>query len=131
MEKVQYIGQQEVSEYNEVEGKVKYTLSDSSGATVTKEQFESMVRDTPYDDGLVRIYKWNPAVREIMGILLKNDMTILEKDFVSGRVDSTIIENYGAAAAKLFGTDYEHNITLSMIDKALQPDKKSVVNPTE
>jgi len=126
MEKVQYIGQHEVSEYNKVEGrKVKYLLSDQSGNTVTEEQFESMLKDEPYDDALVRVNKWNPAIREIMQVLLKNDMTILEKDFITGRIDETIIQNYGQAAAKLFGADYEHNITLSMIDRALKPQESA------
>lgn len=120
MSEVQYIGQLKVREYNEVEGKVSYLLEDSSGATVTKQQFDSMVAAAPYDDGLVRVKKWLPAVRDIMEVLLRNDMTIVEKDFVLGRVDETVIQNYGIAAAKLFGADYEHNISLSMIDKVLK-----------
>lgn len=122
-EQPQYIGQLKVREYNEVEGKVSYLLEDSSGAIVTREQFDSMVKNAPYDDGMVRVNKWLPAVREIMEILLKNDMTLIEKDFVTGRIDATIIQNYEDAAAHAFGADYEHNISLSMIHKILTERK--------
>lgn len=129
MEKTQYIGQQKVREYNEVEGKVSYLLESNSGATVTKVQFDSMLSEEPYDDGLVRVKKWNPAIRDIMRILLSNDMTLLEKDFVTGRIDETILQNYQIAAAKAFGADYEHNISLTMIDKILADAKKSAPEP--
>jgi len=115
----QYIGQKEVSEYNEIEMNVHYTLSDGSGDTVTKEQFESMHKPEPYDDGLVRIHKWSPAITEIMAVLLKNNMRVIEKQFVLGRVDETIIDSYDRASAILYGTDYEHNINLAQIHAVL------------
>lgn len=115
----QYIGQKEVSEYNEIEMNVHYTLSDGSGDTVTKEQFESMHKPEPYDDGLVRIHKWAPAITAIMKILLDNKMKVIEKQFLLGRVDETIIDSYDRASAILYGTDYEHNINLAHIHEVL------------
>lgn len=115
----QYIGQKEVSEYNEIEMNVHYTLSDGSGDTVTKEQFESMHKPEPYDDGLVRIHKWAPAITAIMQILLDNKMKVIEKQFLLGRVDETIIDSYDRASAILYGTDYEHNINLAHIHAVL------------
>lgn len=118
-----YIGKMEVKEYKDIDGpvpKVRVILSDNEAEEFTKEQLENVVSDTPYDDAEVRIKKWSPAVKQIMEILLKNDMMIIEKDFVTSRIDATIIENYGKAAAKLFGAKYEDFITLNQIDKALK-----------
>lgn len=116
----QYIGQKEVAEYNEINGDVHYTLSDGSGDTVTKEQFESMHQPKAYDDGMVRIHKWKPAIMAIMAILLANKMKVIEKQFVLGRVDETIIDAYDRASAILYGTDYEHNINLKHLDDVLK-----------
>lgn len=122
----QYIGQKEVSEYNEIEGNVHYTLSDGSGDIVTSEQFASMHKPEPYDDGLIRINKWSPAITEIMAVLLKNNMRVIEKQFVLGRVDETIIDSYDRASAKLYGTDYEHNINLRHIHDVLTKGQEMI-----
>ena len=114
-----YIGEQKVKEYNEIEGKVQYTRGDGSGDMVTREQFDAMLKDEPYDEGMCRVFKWSPAVKEIMAVLLKNDMMLIEKDFVTGRIDATIIENYQKASAKLFGAQNENMIRLSQINRAL------------
>jgi len=114
-----YIGQKKITEYNEMEGKVQFTLDDGSGDIVTKDQFDSIVKDEKYDDGMVRVFKWNKAVSQIMKVLLENDMRLIEKDFVMGRVDTTIVENYRTASAKLFGAKDENLISLSQINKVL------------
>jgi len=115
-----YIGQKLVTEYNEVEsGVIDYVFEDNSRGRATMEQFDSMVKDKPYDDGMARVYKWGPAVREIMAVLLKNNMMMIEKDFVMGRVDETIIQRYAEAAAKLFGSPSENEITLTKIHEVL------------
>lgn len=118
----QYIGKQKVSKVEEIEGKIRYTLADGNGSTVTQEQFDSMVKDHEYDDAMVRVQKWLPAIRELMAVLLRNDMTIIEKDFVIGRLDETIVQNYGSASAKLFGakSGFEGDISLSQIDNVLK-----------
>lgn len=119
-----YIGTKKiVDQQPEAEGLVTYKLEDGTNATVRADQFESMAKEEAYEDGMVRVYKWNPAVSKVMEILLAYDMTLLEKDFVINRIDATIIENYGKAAAKLFGSDFEHNIKLSQIHKALLGEK--------
>ena len=83
---VLYIGQKRVAEYSEVEdGIVEYVFEDNSRGRVTTEQFDSMVKDKAYDDGMARVYKWAPAVREIMAVLLKNNMMMIEKAIVTGK----------------------------------------------
>lgn len=115
-----FIGLQKIkTEIDLGDGKIKYILENDSGDTVTKEQFESMSSETAYEDGFVRVRKWNPALEKIMPILLENDLKLIEKDFVTGRIDETIVDSYRKAAAQVFGSDFEHNITLSQIHKVL------------
>lgn len=115
-----FIGSKAVIDYNEEDMKVKFVLDDGSGDTITKDQFETIARPARYDDGMVRVYKWNSAVIEIMGVLLKNNMKLIEKDFVTQQIDSTIVQNYQRAAAELFGASHEELITLESIDKVLK-----------
>lgn len=118
-----YIGSQKIKEYNELDGRIQFTLENGAGDTVTVQQFESLSKEKPYDDGMIRVFKWVPAVREIMEILLKNDMRVADKQFVLGRVDETIISNYDRASAILYGVDFEHNIGLKEIHKAITSQK--------
>jgi len=120
-----FIGKAKVIWYNSSEGDTKYTLDDGSSGTVTDEQFSAMAKTSRYEDKMAQVYKWNQAVSEIVEILLKNKMMLIEKDFVSGRVDSTIVENYGKAAAILFGAPMEEFIKLSDIDRVLKENPMS------
>jgi hypothetical protein len=63
-----------------------------------------------------------------MAILLKNKMRVIEKQFVLGRVDETIIDSYDRASAKLYGTDYEHNINLAHIHEVLTKDNPMIID---
>lgn len=115
-----FIGTKKVLWYNDLEDSIEFELDDGSKDIVTVDQFKAIAKPSRYDDGMVRIYKWNKAVSEIMEILLRNKMKLIEKDFVTGRVDSTIIEGYQKAAAKLFGARYEDFINLAQIDSVLK-----------
>ncbi len=124
-----FVGKKKIVWYNVADGDVEFTLDDGSKDMVTEEQFESIALPARYDDGEVRIKKWNPAIRAIMGILLANKMKLIEKDFVTGRIDATVIENYQQAAAYLFGAKFEEFINLSEIDRVL--NEKSMNEETE
>lgn len=124
-----FVGKKKIVWYNVADGDVEFTLDDGSKDMVTEEQFEAIALPSRYDDGEVRIKKWNPAIRAIMGILLANKMKLIEKDFVTGRIDATVIENYQQAAAYLFGAKFEEFINLSEIDRVLK--EKSMNEETE
>jgi hypothetical protein len=116
-----FLGSKKIIWYNSNDdGDVDFTLDDGSNDTVTAEQFKAIAKPSRYDDGMVRVYKWNSAISQIMEILLKNKMKLIEKDFVIGRIDSTIIESYQKAAAALFGAKYEEFINLAQIDAVLK-----------
>jgi hypothetical protein len=122
MDKQLYIGQKAVTETNEKDEKVQYTLADGTQDTVRKEQFEKMAKEEPYDEGLVRVYKWSPAVFEIIGVLLKYDSRIAENGFILDRVENSVAENYKAGIAKMLGIDYEHNVRMSDVHKILKSE---------
>lgn len=116
-----FVGEKKVLCYNtNSEGDIEFELQDGSSDTITADQFWAVAKPSRYDDGMVRVYKWNKAISEIVGILLKNKMKLIEKDFVSSRVDETIIQAYQRAAAKLFGAKFEDFINLAQIDSVLK-----------
>lgn len=115
-----FIGQRAVTETNEKDEKVQYTLADGTQETVRKEQFEKMAKEQPYDEGLVRVYKWSPAVFEIIGVLLKYDSKLAENGFILDRVEQSVTENYKVAIAKKLEIDYEHNVRMSDVHKVLK-----------
>lgn len=116
-----FVGSKKVVWYNNSdEGDIDFTLDDGSSDTVTADQFKSIAKPSRYDDGMVRVYKWNDAISQIMEILLRNKMKLIEKDFVTGRIDSTVIESYQKAAATLFGAKFEEFINLAQIDSVLK-----------
>jgi len=120
MSNERYIGKNKVVETKEVEDKILYVLENGEGNTATKEQFESMACPEQYEDGEVQIKKWNPAVGQILAILLKNDMKMIEKEFVITRIDSSITENCNKATAKLYGVENPYFVTMSMVDTILR-----------
>ena len=120
-----FIGKKKVLWYNKTEdGDIKFELDDGSSDTVTEPQFQVIAKTHRYEDGMVQVYKWNDAVSKIIAILLDNKMRLIEKDFVAGRVDATIIENYQKAAAKLFGAQFEEFINLAQTKKTDNYEKK-------
>lgn len=115
-----FIGSKKIIWYNIDGDSVELKLDDGSSDTVTEAQFKAMAKPSRYDDGMRQVYKWNQAISEIMEILLKNRMKLIEKDFVTGRIDATIIQGYQKAAAKLFGAKFEEFINLAQIDTVLK-----------
>lgn len=115
-----FIGSKAIIWYNIDGDSVEFKLDDGSSDTVTESQFKAMAKPSRYDDGMRQVYKWNQAVSEIMEILLKNRMKLIEKDFVTGRIDATIIQGYQKATAKLFGAKFEEFINLAQIDSVLK-----------
>lgn len=115
-----FVGSKKIIWYNIGDNEVEFRLDDGSSDTVTEAQFKAIARPSRYDDGMKQVYKWNQAVSEIMEILLKNKMKLIEKDFVTGRIDATIIQGYQKAAAKLFGAKFEEFINLAQIDNVLK-----------
>ncbi len=125
-----FVGQKKVLWYNEVDGDVEFNLDDGSSDSVTADQFKAIAKASRYEDGMVRVYKWNKAITEIMEILLRNKMKLIEKDFVTGRIDSTIIEGYQKAVSVLFGAKFEEFINLAQIDSVLK-DNNTMFNEEE
>jgi hypothetical protein len=115
-----FVGSKKIIWYNIDGDEVEFRLDDGSSDIVTEAQFKAIARPSRYDDGMKQVYKWNEAVSEIMEILLKNRMKLIEKDFVTGRIDATIIQGYQKAAAKLFGAKFEEFINLAQIDSVLK-----------
>ena len=115
-----FVGSKKIIWYNIDGDEVEFRLDDGSSDVVTEAQFKAIARPSRYDDGMKQVYKWNKAVSEIMEILLKNKMKLIEKDFVTGRIDATIIQGYQKAAAKLFGSKFEEFINLAQIDSVLK-----------
>lgn len=115
-----FIGSKKIIWYNIDGDSVEFKLDDGSSDTVTEAQFKAIAKPSRYDDGMRQVYKWNQAISEIMEILLKNRMKLIEKDFVTGRIDATIIQGYQKAAAKLFGAKFEEFINLAQIDTVLK-----------
>lgn len=115
-----FVGSKAVIWYNIDGDEVEMKLDDGSSDVVTEAQFKAIARPSRYDDGMRQVYKWNQAISEIMEILLKNKMKLIEKDFVTGRIDATIIDGYQKAAAKLFGAKFEEFINLAQIDSVLK-----------
>jgi hypothetical protein len=122
MDKKLYIGQNEVvtSDLDSETGLVKYTLDNNEFGEVTPEQFESLALEEAYDPGMVQIHKWTPAVKQILEILLKNQMQLREKDFVLTRIDESLTRNYEDALAFLFKKKHVGHITLQQIDEVLK-----------
>lgn len=118
-----FVGSKKIIWYNIDGDEVEFRLDDGSSDIVTEAQFKAMAKPSRYDDGMKQVYKWNEATSEIMEILLKNRMKLIEKDFVTGRIDATIIQGYQKAAAKLFGAKFEEFINLAQIDTVLKENK--------
>lgn len=118
-----FIGSKAIIWYNIDGDEAEFKLDDGSSDIVTEAQFKAMAKPSRYDDGMKQVYKWNEATSEIMEILLKNRMKLIEKDFVTGRIDATIIQGYQKAAAKLFGAKFEEFINLAQIDTVLKENK--------
>ncbi len=96
-------------------------LLDGIELKATQEQFDAMKSATPYEDGLVSIRKWRPTIAKIVAILVADNTEMQDKDFIMQRVDSTLLENFRAASAKLFGVDDNGKTTLQQIIDILNP----------
>jgi len=101
---------------------VAVIYEDNSHDEFTAEQWEAVMADAPYDDALIPIKKWTPALTQILEILQKNKMVLGDKDFVLNRLDQSLVNNYQKAVNKYFGVEHVSQISLDMIDVALKND---------
>lgn len=117
-----YIGKQKIQHhfYDEVIEMVAVKLEDNTTHEFTQEQFDSVKSEDAYDDGLVVVRKWQPALHEILQVLLKNGMTMGEKDFILERLDTSIVNNYQTAVNKLFDVKHVSLISMKSVDVVLK-----------
>lgn len=140
-EKKQYIGMRALAYVNKNEdiNRVAVKYEDNQTDEYSVRQFEAMVSDTPYEEGLVQVRKWKPFVKIVLEEMLNDGMKIGEKDYVLGRVDMSIINNYNVLLANLFGANHVENIDIRVIDEAMKgsaylaypPKEVEPVNPSD
>lgn len=115
-----YVGSTKVTPVTLPNGLISVDL-DGIELKATQEQFDAMKSDVPYEDGLVSIRKWRPTIAKIVAILVADNTEMQDKDFIMQRVDSTLLENFRAASAKLFGVEDNGKTTLQQIIDILNP----------
>jgi len=115
-----YVGSAKVTPVTLPSGLISVTIE---GVEIksTQEQFDAMKSDTPYEDGLVMIRKWKPTIAKVLSVLTADNLTMNDKDFVMQRVDMSILENYRAATAKLFGVENQSDVSMQQIIDIVLP----------
>lgn len=96
-------------------------MLDGIKVLATQEQFDSMQSPTPYEDGLIMIRKWKPTISKVLSVLTQDNLTMNDKDFVMSRIDQSILQNYRAATAKLFGVEGQEDVTMQQIIDIVSP----------
>lgn len=131
MDKTYYIGQHEVVKADmPKEGWISYTImfpnmegvEEEVTSSVLVEQFEAMKSEEPYPDGEVAVREWKACLSELMGVILKYDIQMADRDFITNQLNSSITENYRKAAAKLFKRKHIDFVRMSQIDEVLKSD---------
>ena len=101
------------------DGNFKMVLSDGV-EYLTKDQLSLVLSDTPYADAEISKRKWNPAIQQIIQILLDNNMQMGDKEWVIQKVDGILVKNFNEGMAKKFGVVSVDNIALQTIDNILK-----------
>lgn len=115
-----YVGSSKVNPITLPNGLISFQFENLT-LLATKEQFESMKSDKPYEDGLISIKKWKPTVAKILAILTQDNLTMNDKDFVIQRIDMSILENYHSATEKLFGVSERGDVSMQQIIDIVSP----------
>jgi hypothetical protein len=115
-----YVGSAKVTPVTLPSGLISVTIE---GVEIksTQEQFDAMKSSAPYEDGLVMIRKWRPTIAKVLAILVADNTEMQDKDFVMQRVDTSILENFRAASAKLFNVTDNGHVTLQQVVDIISP----------
>ena len=120
VENKKYVGTNIVTNTLDLDdGNIKLILSDGV-EYLTKNQLPLVLSETPYTDTDISKRKWNPAIKQIIQILLDNNMQMGDKEWLFQQIDSTIVRNFNEGMAKKFGVVAVDNIALQTIDNILK-----------
>jgi hypothetical protein len=117
-----YVGTQKVVEFLAIENtdKIVFTLDNGRKDEATMEQYIAMISPTAYPDGQVSVRKWKPFVDEVLEGMMKNDLKMVDKDFVLGQIESRLVTSANKATTKLWQTDDMMHVSLRKIDEVLK-----------
>ena len=123
-----YVGSKLVQKYA-IADKVGVDLvsalyEDNTSEDFTNAQWEAVRSDEKYDDGQVRQRKFNDLITGILKDLLRNNIVMMDVDFILNLVDTSIRENYKTMVSDMFGVKDPSLITLAPIDSQLKEMKK-------
>ena len=119
-----YIGSQLVKQYA-IADKVGVDLvgvlyENDSSEDFTNAQFEAVKSDEKYDDSQVRQRKFNDLIKNILQGMLKNNIQMLDVEFILNLVDVSVRENYKTMISKMFDVKDPTFLSLAQIDRQLK-----------
>lgn len=114
---------------NEEANLVAVALADGRKEEYSLRQFDSVAKGEAYDDGLINVYKWAPAITLFLRELLADGMQMIDKDFILNRVDESLIVNYNRAIGKIFNVNDPFHVNAKMIDVVLKSEKVHLTFP--
>jgi len=122
-----YIGSQLVKQYA-ISDKPEIDLvgvlyENDSAEDFTNDQFEAVRSSEKYDDGQVRQRKFNSLIVGILKDMLRNNIKMIDVDFILNLVDTSIRENYKTMIANIFDVKDPTLISLAQIDAQLKIKK--------
>ena len=119
MDKQLFIGSKKVTEINELEGKVQYSLEDATQFTVFKDQFDSMAKEQAYDDGMINVFKFKPIVQAYVGVFMKYNLSLQEIPYSISRLNDAMDRIIDGSIAEKYGVKYKDDIKFSQLSETL------------
>ena len=121
-EEVIYVGSKKVANFKVADKTdlVGVLYEDNSSENYTTRQWESVKSDEKYDDGLVDTRKFTPLLKDILVLMLKENIRLIDKDFIINKLDASILENYSTMICKMFEVPEMSFISLGQIDANLK-----------
>lgn len=118
-----YVGKQKVKDYsiNEQVDLVGVLYENGKNSDFTIEQWEAVKSTTEYDDAEVSFRKFKNLIKEILGLMAKERVTLMgDRQFILQEIDGNLNTNYQLAIAKLFNVKGLEEIMLTDIDRVLK-----------
>jgi len=121
-EKKQYVGNQEISNISRQDdlNLVGVLYANGKGEDFTVEQFESVVSDTTYENGLISVKKHEKLMQRILAEMVNARVDLTSHSWILQHIDEIIGERYREAIAKSFKVSHPNKIMLAQIDELLK-----------
>lgn len=120
-----YIGSSKIASENILpSGLIEVTVLEPQGvppiSLFTVDQLEAVKSETPYSDGDISARKWKLTVAKVIEQFVHDNMELVDRSYVIGRIDEAIKTMYGKAVAQKFEVDNLERISLQTLFDLVQ-----------